>query len=158
MAEPHKSGPRDADAETLSRLWERVVPLFTSLEGQLDTLLTHRHGIGLVPLMALGALAGERPGSVTVSGLARRLGVSVSAASRMLTYLERSGWTARTAWPCDRRTSHVTVTDAGLALWTRASRTLEHELDTAFRALRFDERYAHVVARLCRTGDAMPQD
>ncbi|MET9116701.1 MarR family transcriptional regulator [Streptomyces longwoodensis] len=158
MAEPHKSGPRDADAETLSRLWERVVPLFASLEGQLDTLLTRRHGIGLGPLMALGALAGERPGSVTVSGLARRLGVSVSAASRMLTHLERSGWTARTAWPCDRRTSHVTVTDAGLTLWTRASRTLEHELDAAFGALRFDERYAHVVARLCHTGDATPRD
>lgn len=158
MAEPHKSGPRDADAETLSRLWERVVPMFASLEGQLDALLTRRHGIGMGPLMALGALAGERPGSLTVSGLARRLGVSVSAASRMLAHLERSGWTSKTAWPCDRRTSRVTVTEAGLALWTRASRTLEHELDAAFRALRFDERYAHVVARLCRAGDGPPED
>ncbi|GAA3289490.1 MFS transporter [Streptomyces cinereospinus] len=59
-------------------------------------------------LTALGVLAGEQPVPATVSGVARRLGLSVSAASRMLAHLVRSGWTDKVAWPCDRRAA---VTD-----------------------------------------------
>ncbi|MFF4657952.1 MarR family winged helix-turn-helix transcriptional regulator [Streptomyces sp. NPDC001381] len=156
MAEPRDSDNRDAGIDDISRIWERVVPMFSLMEGQLDRTLTSRHGVGLAPLMALGVLVGEHPGSVAVGGVARRLGVSVSAASRVLAHLESAGWTVRVAWPCDRRASRVAATGAGLALWARASRTLDRELDTAFRTLSFDERYAHVVARLCRAAEEPP--
>ncbi|MET8975802.1 MarR family transcriptional regulator [Streptomyces sp. NPDC004539] len=157
MAEPHEDAEHSADhPEQVSRLWTRVVPMFSLLQTQLDRTLTVRHGIGVGPLMALGVLVRERPDSVAVGGVARRLGVSDSTASRMLERLERSGWTVRVAWPCDQRTTRIAATDAGLALWTGASRTLDRELDLAFRRLRSDEKYTHVVARLCRTGDEPP--
>ncbi|MGW5653314.1 MarR family transcriptional regulator [Streptomyces humi] len=156
MAEPHDDDDRAPDTESISRLWERVVPMFSLLQGRMDRTLTHRHGVGVGPLMALGVLVREHPESVTVGGVARRLGLSVSAASRMLAHLERAGWTVRVAWPCDRRTSRVAVTDSGLRLWSRASETLDRELDHAFGTLRFDEKYAHVVARLCRAHEDPP--
>ncbi|MFF8591844.1 MarR family winged helix-turn-helix transcriptional regulator [Streptomyces sp. NPDC015220] len=156
MAEPHDNEVAEAEAETVSRLWERIVPMFSLVEGQLDHTLTRRHGIGLGQLMALGALVDEHPDSVAVGGVARRLGLSSSAASRILAHLERSGWAAKVAWSCDRRTSRVAVTEAGLALWAPASRTLDHELAMVFETLKFDERYAHVVARLCRAGGEPP--
>nr|WP_239149631.1 MarR family transcriptional regulator [Streptomyces sp. SID12501] len=106
--------------------------------------------------MALGVLVRERPESVTVGGVARQLGVSDSTASRILNQLERSGWTVRVAWPCDQRATRIAVTDAGLEVWNGASRTLDRELDLAFEKLRFDEKYTHVVARLCRTGEDPP--
>jgi DNA-binding MarR family transcriptional regulator len=151
LTEPHDNEVSDSDAETASRLWERIVPMFSLLEGRLDHTLKRRHGIGLGQLMALGVLAREHPGSVSVSGLARRLGVSVSAASRMLAQLERAGRAVRVAWPCDRRAGRATVTETGLDLWNRACHTLHRELSLSLRTLRFDERYAHLVARLCRT-------
>ncbi|WP_448316088.1 MarR family winged helix-turn-helix transcriptional regulator [Streptomyces sp. CO7] len=154
LTEPHENEVSDSDAETASRLWERIVPMFSLLEGRLDHTLTRRHGIGLGQLMALGVLAREHPGSVSVSGVARRLGVSVSAASRVLAQLERAGRTVRVAWPCDRRASRVTATETGLDLWNRACQTLHRELSLSMRTLRFDERYAHLVARLCRTDQA----
>ncbi|KOT34182.1 hypothetical protein ADK41_26520 [Streptomyces caelestis] len=156
MAEPYTNEDRDAEAENVSRLWERVVPMFSLLEGRLDRVLTLRHNVGLGQLMALGVLAGEQSAPATVSGVARRLGLSVSAASRMLAHLERSGWTDKVAWPCDRRASRVAITEAGRAVWRSASETLEHELDHAFTALKFDERYAHVASRLCRADGEPP--
>ncbi|MCH0566242.1 MULTISPECIES: MarR family winged helix-turn-helix transcriptional regulator [unclassified Streptomyces] len=156
MAEPHTNEDRDAEAEDISRLWERVVPMFSLLEGQLERTLTHRHKLGLGQLMALGVLVDEQSGSATVSGVARRLGLSVSAASRILAHLERSGWTGRVAWPCDRRASRVAITEAGLAVWRHATETLDRELDHAFTALKYDERYAHVAARLCRAREEPP--
>ncbi|MGQ5228467.1 hypothetical protein [Streptomyces sp. yara] len=74
----------------------------------------------------------------------------------MLAHLERSGCTDKVAWPCDRRTSRVAITEAGLAVWRRASETLERELDRAFTTLKFDERYAHVASRLCRADGGPP--
>ncbi|MGW7425179.1 MarR family transcriptional regulator [Streptomyces sp. NPDC054813] len=156
MTEPHDKEHHAADPDNVSRLWTRVVPMFSLLQAQLDRTLTNRHGVGVGPLMALGVLVRERPGSVTVGAVARQLGVSVSTASRMLTQLERSGWTIRIAWPCDRRTTRISATDSGLSLWSRANQTLERELDLAFEKLRFDENYAHVVARLCRAGEDPP--
>ncbi|MDH6228328.1 MULTISPECIES: MarR family transcriptional regulator [Streptomyces] len=158
MTEPHDHEVPDSSAETASRLWERMVPMFSLLEGRLDHTLTRRHDIGLGQFMALGVLAREHPESVSVSGVARRLGVSVSAASRVLAQLERAGRTVRVAWPCDRRASRVTVTETGLDLWNRACHTLHHELSLAFGTLRFDERYAHLVARLCRTERERPAE
>ncbi|MFF9337581.1 hypothetical protein [Streptomyces albogriseolus] len=63
---------------------------------------------------------------------------------------------SRRAWPCDRRSSRVAIMEAGLAVWRRTSETLEHELDHAFTAMRFDERYAHVASRLCRVDGEPP--
>ncbi|MET8168039.1 MarR family transcriptional regulator [Streptomyces sp. NPDC005329] len=156
MTEPHDSDGRETATEDVARLWERVATMFSWLEGQLDRTLTHRHGVGLAPLMALGVLVGEHPGSVPVGDVARRLSVSASAASRILTQLESSGWATRVAWPCDRRISRLAATEAGRHVWTRAGRTLDRELDFSFRTLRFNERYAHVVARLCRAEDDTP--
>ncbi|MFI8191493.1 MarR family transcriptional regulator [Streptomyces sp. NPDC085946] len=150
MTEPRAGAGREAAHEDVSRLWERLVPMFSLLQGQLDRVLTNRHGVGLAPLMALGALVRARSGSATVGDVARRLSVSASAASRMLAQLERSGWVARVEWPCDRRISRVAATEQGRGVWARASRTLDDELHTRFSTLRFDEKYAHVVARLCR--------
>ncbi|MEW2299639.1 MarR family transcriptional regulator [Streptomyces sp. NPDC006655] len=93
MTEPHDDDDRTPDTENISRLWERVVPMFSLLQGRMDRTLSHRHGVGVGPLMALGVLVREHPESVTVGGVARRLGLSVSAASRMLAHLERAGWT-----------------------------------------------------------------
>ncbi|WP_437024884.1 MarR family winged helix-turn-helix transcriptional regulator [Streptomyces sp. enrichment culture] len=156
VTESHDEGAPDAGVDGISRLWERIVPMYSLLEGRLDRVLAHRHGIGLGPLMALGLLVKSSPAPLSVSGVAGRLGVSVSAASRVLARLEEQGRAVRVAWPCDRRAGRVTATEAGSRLWTQASRTLDRELSAAFRTLRFDERYAHVAARLCRAEDEPP--
>jgi DNA-binding MarR family transcriptional regulator len=156
VTETHDEGAPDADADFTSRLWERMVPMYSLLEGRLDRVLTHRHDIGLGALMALGLLVKSSPAPLSVSGIAGRQGVSVSSASRVLARLEEQGRAVRVAWPCDRRAGRFTATAAGARLWTHARRTLDRELSAEFRALRFDERYAHVAARLCRAEDEPP--
>src|SRR5690606_4627058 len=103
VTETHDEGAPDADADFTSRLWERMVPMYSLLEGRLDRVLTHRHDIGLGALMALGLLVKSSPAPLSVSGIAGRQGVSVSSASRVLARLEEQGRAVRVAWPCDRR-------------------------------------------------------
>ncbi|MFG2887740.1 MarR family winged helix-turn-helix transcriptional regulator [Streptomyces sp. NPDC048297] len=140
-----------------SRLWERVLPLVTTIGYRLDRTLQRRHDVSLASLMTLGAVAGGHPEPVTVGAMARRLGVTASSASRVLAQLERAGWVSRSSWSGDRRVSRVRMTEAGHAFWAEASHTLDRELDAAFNVLAFDERYAHIVARLCRGTEAVPR-
>ncbi|GGY12484.1 MarR family winged helix-turn-helix transcriptional regulator [Streptomyces minutiscleroticus] len=159
--EPHTSDSLPAAGDPwrdTGRLWERVVPLFSTVESRLDRVLLHRHGIGLASLMALGAVTRSHPEPATVGSVARHLGVNASSASRLLAQLEQSGWVNRSSAPCDRRISRLRATEAGRGVWDRASRTLDHELRTAFHVLAFHEKYAHIVARLCRTGGTGPCD
>ncbi|MFJ9121930.1 MarR family winged helix-turn-helix transcriptional regulator [Streptomyces sp. NPDC102394] len=136
------------------QLWERVLPLFTPVEYQMDRTLQRRHDVPLASRMALAAVAGAHPEPVTVGAVARRLGVAVSSASRVLAQLERAGRVSRSLWPGDRRVSRIHLTEAGHDLWEQARPTLDRELDAAFNVLAFDERYAHMVARLCRGTDS----
>ncbi|MCX3061101.1 MarR family transcriptional regulator [Streptomyces beihaiensis] len=113
--------------------------------------------MSLAPLMALGAVAlssAQEP--ATVGTVARRLGVTASSASRLLTHLERSALVSRASQTGDRRIGHLRATEAGRNMWEQASRTLASELDAAFNTLAFDEKYAHIVARLCRA-EAAPR-
>ncbi|MFJ9721193.1 MarR family winged helix-turn-helix transcriptional regulator [Streptomyces sp. NPDC101209] len=157
MTRPHATGDgmsAQAAGDGGFRLWERVLPLFATVEYQLDRTLQRRHDVTLASLMALGAVAGAHPEPVTVGAVARRLGVAVSSASRVLAQLERAGRVSRGLWPGDRRISRIHLTPAGHDLWEQARPTLDRELDAAFNVLAFDERYAHVVARLCRGTDS----
>ncbi|TXS42142.1 MarR family transcriptional regulator [Streptomyces sp. uw30] len=158
MAEPYGGESPETVTNAGSRLWERVLPLFTTIGYQLDRTLQRSHDVSLASLMALGAVAGGHPEPMTVGAVARRLGVTASSASRMLAQLERSGWVSRGSWSGDRRVSRIRMTEAGHAFWEQASPTLDRELDAAFNVLAFDERYAHVVARLCRGTEAVPRE
>ncbi|MFE5732117.1 MarR family winged helix-turn-helix transcriptional regulator [Streptomyces sp. NPDC056528] len=157
MTEPYGDEDPDVATDADSRIWERLRPLFTTVEHRMDRTLQRRHDVSLASLMALGAVARGRPEPATVGEVARRLGVTTSSASRALAQLERSGWVRRLPCPADRRTSRVEMTRSGHDKWEEARHTLDRELDAAFRVLAFDERYAHVVARLCRVPGDTPR-
>ncbi|MFE4513112.1 MarR family winged helix-turn-helix transcriptional regulator [Kitasatospora sp. NPDC056783] len=150
MIESYDDARPEAVTDNGSRLWQRVLPLFTTIEYRLDRTLQSRHDVSLAALMALGAVAADHPEPVTVGAVAQRLGVTASSASRVLAQLERAGRVSRGSWPGDRRVSRARLTAAGHDLWEQARPTLDRELDAAFNVLAFDERYAHIVARLCR--------
>jgi DNA-binding MarR family transcriptional regulator len=83
---------------------------------RLSRRMRQEAGAGLSPTLgaALGTI--DRHGPLTPSELASRERIQRPTATRVLARLEDAGLVARTADPADRRSSLVSVTDAGRLL------------------------------------------
>jgi DNA-binding MarR family transcriptional regulator len=83
---------------------------------RLSRRMRQEAGAGLSPTQgaALGTI--DRHGPLTPSELALRERIQRPSATRVLAHLEEAGLVARTADPADRRSSLVSVTDAGRLL------------------------------------------
>lgn len=95
------------------RAWLAVAAVSIRLPAALDRQLRRDSGLRLFEYHALAALS-EAPGRTRrMSDLADLAQGSPSRLSQVVTRLERAGWVRRAPDPVDRRSTFVTLTDAG---------------------------------------------
>jgi MarR family multiple antibiotic resistance transcriptional regulator len=98
-------------------LFDTLVRFETRLWNRIETELARNGQVGLATLQALGVLDRHR-GAGRVHDLSAELSITIGAASKLVDRLERDGLATRRPHPDDRRSSLVSLTDAG----TRALR------------------------------------
>jgi len=121
-----------AQAEELHSLMPKVMR-------QLFTLDTHDPTAEL-PLAQLRACTVLCDGSRTISGLARELGVSVSAATQIADRLQSAGSVERVAGLEDRRLKNVRLTGHGAQMMRARTRKRVRRAAAALAQLTRDER------------------
>lgn len=100
----------------------------------------------------------ERERSMTVSGLAKRRGVTPAAKTAATRRLEAMGWVSRVRPPENLRKVLVTLSDAGREVWLRVSTERRRVLAHLLRAMTPDEQDTlYRIARKMRT-PLMPVD
>jgi len=99
----------------------------TYLWNHLDVALREADGVSLASLSALRVVR-RYEGQCRVQELRTDLGISVGAASKVVDRLEQSGLAVRSAHPHDRRSSFVTLTEAGDAAYDAGVAVLEATL------------------------------
>jgi DNA-binding MarR family transcriptional regulator len=106
------------------------------------------HDSGLAILMLLG-----RTGPLSVTDLARHLGVNQSTASRQVAPLEEDGFLRRTVHPAHRRIALLNLTEEGLAACERAQAVGRRDIAWAVKDWSPEDR-AMLGALLERFGEA----
>jgi DNA-binding MarR family transcriptional regulator len=123
-AEPG-SGPVD-----LPRLFADLVRCETRLYNALNDRLRERHGIVTSQFEFLRYL-GAHPGA-RVADVAAEFAIGIGATSKGADRLEQQGWLRRTPNPADRRSSLLSLTEAGARLAEAAGATFEERLAELF--------------------------
>lgn len=82
----------------------------------------------------------EEGSSITQSELTQRLGIQPGSASEVLGKLESAGLIRRTPSEIDRRTTDITLTEAGAALGQEAAMAREKRHQEMFSCLTDDEK------------------
>jgi DNA-binding MarR family transcriptional regulator len=105
-----------------------LVLLFTALHAAFDAEVARRiatEGFGDLRPAHGYVFQHLVPGTVTISELARKLGMTAQGASKLVIELERFGYVARQTDPADRRSHTVSLTERGWAAIEagRAART-----------------------------------
>ena len=93
-------------------------------ENRADAELGALHGLGLSDFAALHHLAGAPEGRLRRVDLARRLAITPSGVTRLLSPLERRGIVAREADGHDARATYAVLTRSGKALVKDATSTI----------------------------------
>lgn len=93
-------------------LFDTIVRLETNLWNLVESELLRTGRVGLGTLQALRVLDGMG-GDGRVQDLSRGLSITVGAASKLVDRLERDGLAERRDHPGDRRSSLISLTDAG---------------------------------------------
>jgi len=94
-------------------LFNSLVRFETRLWNRIEAELAHRGQVGLATLLALGVLDRHR-GRGRVHELSLELSITIGAASKLVDRLERDGLATRRPHPDDRRSTLVSLTDAGI--------------------------------------------
>jgi len=105
----------------LAELFSDLVRYETRLYNGLGHRLRDAHGISIGQYELL-RLAGER-GDLRVVDIAREFAIAVGAASKGVDRMEEAGWLRRRPNPSSRRSSLISLTDAGDQVLEAASRT-----------------------------------
>jgi DNA-binding MarR family transcriptional regulator len=95
------------------RAWRGVLEAHAALVGALDARLLAEHRLPLGSFEALIQVAHAEHGSLSVSDLAERIGLSPSRTSRLAIDLEREGLVERQRDAADSRSTRVAATQAG---------------------------------------------
>jgi DNA-binding MarR family transcriptional regulator len=103
--------------------WDALVQLYGQLAPRLENILNIRHSIGLTDFLALRSLARHFEPHMRIQQLAAELGISHSAASRLVGKLEKVHILARYECSADRRGTYTELTDAGRAVLKEAEST-----------------------------------
>jgi len=93
--------------------WRRLLETHAALVTALDDRLLAEHNTALGAIEALIQIAHAEHGSLSVSDLAERIGLSPSRTSRLAMELEREGLVERQRDATDSRSTRVAVTQAG---------------------------------------------
>ncbi len=133
-----------------SELFDDLVRVEIALWNRVDRRLRATHGLPLSGFEPLRVVVG-RGGRVRVGEIASALRVTRGGASKLADRLEGAGLARREPDVEDGRAAWVVATDAGLAVHTAASRTVDETLAPVLaRALETDstDALARALARL----------
>lgn len=108
--------------------FDALVRSETDLWNLAERELSRSEGFGLGTLQALRVIAHHSPAS-RVNELSRDLGITIGAASKFVDRLERDGLAVRAPHPDDRRSSLISLTEAGERARRAGERSLSSTLD-----------------------------
>jgi DNA-binding MarR family transcriptional regulator len=100
-------------SEDEERAWRSLLETHAALVTALDARLLGEHNMPLGSVEALIQIAHAEHGSLSVSELAERIGLSPSRTSRLAMDLEREGLVERQRDAADSRSTRVAATKAG---------------------------------------------
>jgi DNA-binding MarR family transcriptional regulator len=100
-------------SEDEERAWRGLLEAHAALVTALDARLLTEHQMPLGLIEALIQVAHAEQGSLSVSELAERIGLSPSRTSRLAVELERAGLVERQRDAADSRSTRVAATKAG---------------------------------------------
>ncbi|MGY6535127.1 MAG: MarR family winged helix-turn-helix transcriptional regulator [Pararhodobacter sp.] len=116
------------------KMWLRMLRLTRTVEADLRDFLRRDHETTLPRFDVMAALYRRRD-ALTMSELSRLLLVSNGNATAVVDRLEKDGLARRNPSPTDRRTVHVSLTEAGAAAFESMARDHETRLDRLFAGL-----------------------
>jgi DNA-binding MarR family transcriptional regulator len=138
---------QDGGVPDLPRLFDDLVRVEILLWDAVDRRLRRDLDLPLGRFEALRAVSGSS--TSRVQDVAGALAITVGAASKLVDRLETSGLCARRAHPTDRRSSLVTLTDAGRDVLAAATAAVDDELGHRLDAPELDaHRLAELLAHL----------
>lgn len=105
------------------RLFLDLVRAETRLYNLVDDRVRTAHGASLGQVNLLHLIA--RTENARVDDIVREIDIRAGTASKSVDRLEAAGWIRRTPNPHDRRSSLLTLTEAGLELLSAATPTFE---------------------------------
>jgi DNA-binding MarR family transcriptional regulator len=108
-------------SEDEERAWLGLLETHSALVNALEARLRAEHNEPLGALEALIEIAHADEGSLSVSNLAERIGLSQSRTSRLAIELEREGLVERQRDAADSRSTRIVVTKAGRDLLLKAA-------------------------------------
>jgi DNA-binding MarR family transcriptional regulator len=108
-------------------MFTELVRVEIELWNGLDAHLLSTAGITLPQFQALDAIRAHE-GAARVQDISRRMAITVGATSKVVDRLERDGLALRAAHPTDRRSSFVSLTDAGASALEIADDAAESHL------------------------------
>jgi DNA-binding MarR family transcriptional regulator len=108
-------------SEDEERAWLNLLETHSALVNALEARLRAEHNMPLGSVEALIEIAHADEGSLSVSDLAERIGLSQSRTSRLAMELEREGLVERQRAAADSRSTRVAVTQAGRDLLLQAA-------------------------------------
>jgi DNA-binding MarR family transcriptional regulator len=105
------------------QLFEDLVRAETRLYNLVDDRVRAAHGASVGQVQMLGIIA--RTENARVDDIVREVDIRAGTASKAVDRLEAAGWVRRTPNPEDRRSSWLSLTDAGEKLLSAARPTFE---------------------------------
>lgn len=108
--------------------FDALVRYETDLWNAAERDIKRETGMGLGTLQALRVIARHSP-AARVNELSRDLGITIGAASKFVDRLERDGLAARAPHPEDRRSSLLSLTQAGERARSEGEGTLARSLE-----------------------------
>jgi MarR family transcriptional regulator, organic hydroperoxide resistance regulator len=111
----------------LTKLFNELVRVEGETWGAVDSRLRNEHGLQLARYEALRVIGSHK--SSRVYDIVAELGLTTGGASKIVDTLEASGYCERQPNPGDRRSSIIKLTPDGRRLLTKATKTVEAELE-----------------------------
>ena len=103
-----------------SAAWSAVAAFASAVDSDLDKWLAGTYRIGLTEFRALVLLSREQDKELRVNDLARRVGLSQSSATRLVSRMEAKGVARRDICQDDGRGVYAVITAQGEAVLARA--------------------------------------
>jgi DNA-binding MarR family transcriptional regulator len=111
---------------TRTSLFVDLVRVETRLYNLVDARLRREHGVTLGQVQTMQGI--DRRGTCRVQDLAEEVDITVGAMSKAVDRIEAAGWCRRSANPDDRRSSLLSLTDAGRRVLGAAVPTFDDEV------------------------------
>ena len=130
-----------------TEMFTELVRVEIELWNGLDAHLTATADISLPQFQALEAIRADA-GAARVQDISQRMAITVGATSKVVDRLERDGLALRSAHPTDRRSSIVSLTDAGASALRIADDAAEGHLRGRLGGVLSDEGAGRLLGDL----------